>query len=112
MHRVRGDLDQGGRGRGAGVNVRRRIGWKHDLGHEDVPGLLAVAAGVDLLVGAVPDSVRPARAARLDPWKDVGGVAGRRRAIAYLDGPAPHGPTSGRARRADEDLAVGGGAGY
>jgi len=65
-----------------------------------------VAARVDLLVRAVPDGVGATRPARLEPGEDVGRIAGRGGAVTDLDGRRPGGPSAGRARGADEDLAL------
>src|SRR5438445_1330332 len=82
------------------------VDWEDDLGHEDIPRLVVVAARVDVLVGAVPDGIRAPGTAGLDPREDVDRVAGPRRGITHLDRRAPAAPSAGRARRADEDLAL------
>src|SRR5207253_5813714 len=81
------------------------VDWEDDLGHEDIPRLVVVAARVDVLVGAVPDGVRAPGTAGLDPREDVDRVASRHRSVAHLHRRGPVGPL-GRARRADEDLTL------
>ena len=107
VHRVRCHLHDRGAGGGAGDGTRGAVGRKDDLRHEHVPGLVVVAARIDLKVRSVPDCVRPSGAAGLDPREHIGGVACGGGSVADLDRSRPARPAAGRARRAHEYLTLG-----
>src|SRR5438094_10503651 len=102
MHRMRRDLHLRYFRRRAGdrtSGVRR----KDRLGHEDVPALPRLAAGIYRHIRTVPDDIGTAGTASLDPWENAD--HGRRR--ADLNWRAPFRPAAGRGSHADEVLALG-----
>ena len=104
VHGMWRDLDQCGRWRRTRDRSGVRISREHDLAHEHIPRLAVLAAGIDILVGAVPDGVRPPRPAGLDPREDVNRVTRGRLAVTHLHGHCPIRPAAGSRGHADEDL--------